>query len=550
MLKALWCYFKDTGPDQGAKYAAALIGHLTLLENLSLKQRVALLQVAADSGTETDAEANKFLAQISTILTRILLSSQGEVSSSLTDLIDGLLFNAVLSGCTFGILKAHEDSQEKLADALEKELSAAGITVDIRSNLKTIIEAESPAPEDAKAEEPAGPRKASLLPFRNPIFDPHLEAVRLIEEQEERGSDDEDGVPFEENQHWHNDKPLAFTKKRIDTRRTVPKIVPAGAQLTSFERRQMSRAFRSDQRYSSAMQKYAASLTDSVGASLEPRLIITQAEPPATAKGAKKGPEKKVVEKKAIPAKPEKKGKPGAQPKKAPKLSKAEEIKLANANKGSEKDDKVLRNAYAQVCTTVKSTKDLGKKLYLLEDYRKRLLKKYSSDVAAEPKEWQFIELDIRLYKIMLLQYSWTENCKAGKRDVGLHALAKLYDEARFALQSPALTEKAVKALTTAFSELGMDMPPRAVQKPYKKDIIFDKEWSGSRRTDGDVKVGMTAEEFQLVHCGQTMDRNMDSQPDPRVPFEPDAWQRRVLDEIDARNSVFVVAPTSAGLFP
>ena len=35
--------------------------------------------------------------------------------------------------------------------------------------------------------------------------------------------------------------------------------------------------------------------------------------------------------------------------------------------------------------------------------------------------------------------------------------------------------------------------------------------------------------------------------PDPRVAFEPDGWQRYVLDELDARHSLFVVAPTSAG---
>ncbi|KAJ6151641.1 hypothetical protein N7470_007238 [Penicillium chermesinum] len=54
--------------------------------------------------------------------------------------------------------------------------------------------------------------------------------------------------------------------------------------------------------------------------------------------------------------------------------------------------------------------------------------------------------------------------------------------------------------------------------------------------------------EFQLAHAGPFLDRNMDSAPDSRVrDFEPDKWQRQVLDQIDARESVFVVAPTSAG---
>ncbi|KOS20292.1 putative helicase [Escovopsis weberi] len=52
---------------------------------------------------------------------------------------------------------------------------------------------------------------------------------------------------------------------------------------------------------------------------------------------------------------------------------------------------------------------------------------------------------------------------------------------------------------------------------------------------------------FQLEHGGPFMERRFDSQPDDRVPFDPDAWQRKVLDSIDADNSLLVLAPTSAG---
>ncbi len=57
-----------------------------------------------------------------------------------------------------------------------------------------------------------------------------------------------------------------------------------------------------------------------------------------------------------------------------------------------------------------------------------------------------------------------------------------------------------------------------------------------------------TPREFLLEHCGPYLERSFDSAPDPRVPsFHPDAWQRKVLDAIDANKSVLAVAPTSAG---
>lgn len=57
----------------------------------------------------------------------------------------------------------------------------------------------------------------------------------------------------------------------------------------------------------------------------------------------------------------------------------------------------------------------------------------------------------------------------------------------------------------------------------------------------------MDRKEFQLLHCGPYLERSFDARADPRVDFKPDAWQARVLDSIDADESVFVVAPTSAG---
>ena len=82
---------------------------------------------------------------------------------------------------------------------------------------------------------------------------------------------------------------------------------------------------------------------------------------------------------------------------------------------------------------------------------------------------------------------------------------------------------------------------PESSDRPLSFDFILDNN------ARGDLSIPIDPIEFQLRHCGPYLDRSIDSSPDDRVPFEPDGWQRKVLDAIDARKSLFVVAPTSAG---
>ena len=48
---------------------------------------------------------------------------------------------------------------------------------------------------------------------------------------------------------------------------------------------------------------------------------------------------------------------------------------------------------------------------------------------------------------------------------------------------------------------------------------------------------------------GEYMERMFDSRPDRRVQFDPDAWQREVLDALDADESVLVVGTFVAGAY-
>ena len=68
---------------------------------------------------------------------------------------------------------------------------------------------------------------------------------------------------------------------------------------------------------------------------------------------------------------------------------------------------------------------------------------------------------------------------------------------------------------------------------------------AGSTTTFG---LGMSEACFQLHCCGDLLQRDVPAQPDPRVlTFNPDLWQRKVLDAIDADASSVICAPTSSG---
>lgn len=64
----------------------------------------------------------------------------------------------------------------------------------------------------------------------------------------------------------------------------------------------------------------------------------------------------------------------------------------------------------------------------------------------------------------------------------------------------------------------------------------------------GVLAAGMTEACFQLRHLGHLLPRELPRTADPRATsFNPDLWQRQVLDAIDDRASCVVCAPTSSG---
>lgn len=108
----------------------------------------------------------------------------------------------------------------------------------------------------------------------------------------------------------------------------------------------------------------------------------------------------------------------------------------------------------------------------------------------------------------------------------------------------PGLTEEIAAVLRILGSAVGIPsnvLPDKAI---ISHQLSFQPQVYETRKG---ALSPLGALQFQLGYCGPFLERTFDSRKDDRVPFEPDAWQRSVLDSIDANDSLFIVAPTSSG---
>lgn len=484
-------------------FAVALLRHTALLSELSLPDRLMQYQ---EPSQESRALTVEFCQEAREILKQTAWSEDVDKSAAacdLADLIDGRLF----ASCLQNALPASSDLFQYLARAA----SALCGQTELKTNGASSSATSGSNGELEKLDEGTSYR---LLPFANEVFDKHLAPVHLKVAKSEGKVDSTSAMIFREVSHWHNTKPLQT--------KTGPIVKDEKAA---------KKALRRNQFFMAEMTTYAASLTNSVGRTLEPETIHVGASKPSTPVPSRPGtPSQDPADKKGK----KQGGKPGGKNKNQAKQDMLANIAASSKKKDEDSAEKQTK-AWMVVCDGLEKQADLTAR------YEKA--KKYLVNLNTDLKR-KTLEAEVRLYMLNVLLKMWIEHCRKDDKEEGLYTAALIFDAVRAICGLSSVTKTVAACLRTTIDRLKLpSLKVPSIEGDRKLTFAFALDETSS----ADLTLGLSPEEFQLLYCGPYFDRTMDSAPDVRVPFEPDAWQRKVLDEIDARRSLLVVAPTSAG---
>jgi hypothetical protein len=521
---ALSLMFKSGIVDShGIPDAHVMLWHAVSLCDYRLADR-AINTVNTESGRlflDTFSEAALFLLTSEFSNT---ISSSG--TCDLSDLIDARLYYYLFESFQktgAGFVSTSESMTARFDALAELVAHLSGVNLRMEASEKsksTTLTSSNKGPAKGKRrgqKEEAGAMVVSkkLLPFSSPVFDAHLAPIRLeIDKEAKPKASAKTMKIFMDLQRWKSfNRPIRKTARPLD-------------------QKQISRAHRRNQFFMAEMRDYAASLTNAKGNLLEPETISLSAKE----KKFKGHPANNLnlltstSNFASTPAKPGKKGAGGAKPSTKDVIAATQHKKLTE-----------LISKQIQAWVNVRA--DLDRE----SDPRARFTKVSQYLATRQYDKRVMVEADILTYLLSILVEVWVAECGKGKRDESLHVAASIWEmigrisklEQGVSAEIAACIEKTLAALRLPAVEL-------KVQTHWKHKLSFP--YPSLEHRTASLAIGMSATDFQIIHAGPYFDRDMGSAPDERVrDFEPDHWQRAVLDGIDAKKSLFVVAPTSAG---
>ncbi|KAL4939941.1 hypothetical protein BDV06DRAFT_213885 [Aspergillus oleicola] len=365
-------------------------------------------------------------------------------------------------------------------------------------------------------EPPSKVKTIRVLPFSNRIIDAHLRpvSVRTADIPEEAMSTSMSRT-FQELSHWHNHK------RPLNSRQT--------ASLTEWQKVMVNKR---NQFFMADVQRYAASLTNAVGGSLEPESVFVKRQQKRNHKLLKSISQDQMRAGEAsgrasrLPF-----GRKNMQHGKPSVRDQAEEYQRS-------KQEQAVKSHFAAWRRMVL---DFEKELDYCTRYTK--VQQYFSALSTDKRS--AIRLEVLAYLTSTLVLAWKERCDTERREHSMHIVALIWHTVQeIAKAKHGLTRQIAECMEATVKVL--NLPRLDIPRGENRDLSFN--FAILNINMANTYIGLSPTEFQLVHAGPYMDRSMGSAADPRVhDFEPDKWQREVLDEIDARKSLFVVAPTSAG---
>ncbi|MCJ1400686.1 hypothetical protein MMC11_003894 [Xylographa trunciseda] len=504
---------------ESSSIASAFLLHAILLTHMPISaRRLKDIKLADDAETK---KYRRFLADFALVARTAIDSSRWKQyyerranQCDLVDLMDGRVFKMVLL-----MLQGRSDISTLLSEEIREDFSYtadivrrnSGVQLDVSDLTRITGKVLSPPKEQKVA--------LSILRFSNAVFDQHLVSIKIDVDVRDFADTDARSIRiFREISHWHN------PKRAIDKKKTIQ----IGNDKAGMRLR------RSNQRYMDEMAKYAASLTNAAGKLLEPQTITVQKETKvSTSKPQKGSPSLTNLQKPQSTNIPNNKK---AGPKGKTTVNKTKE--LAKANILAKKD------VYAESTFASWANRRAAFDKIVDPEARYRRTKMYQDDL---PKsKLTTVDAEITLYSLLPLLEIWSGYCKVDKKYEGFKIAALIWSQIRRLWNMDnGLTKEILTHSLEVCHVLGVppnnEVPIAAIDHSLTFGFKIPQPLAVS------LSISLSPTDFQLLHCGPYMDRNMDSQPDTRVPFNPDGWQRRVLDELDADHSVFVVAPTSAG---
>ncbi|KAL4787969.1 hypothetical protein BJX76DRAFT_368295 [Aspergillus varians] len=502
--------------------ACAMLLHTTILGGCKLAER-AVVQTKSQAG-------EPFLQGYVNIMVSVLKSkfwhefgTQIRCSCDLADAIDGRLFLETLR-----VLKQTKNTRAFSAPTLKRfevlklalwnlfEIEIPSIEIGPGSE-KSNINARKPRPgvglANINKKECIG-----ILPFNNPIIDAHLKPVSVIvDDSADEATSSSMSRTFQELSRWHTHKRL------LNPRLNSP--------LTEWQKMRINRR---NQSFMNDVTRYAGSLTNSVGGSLQPETVSVKSRKdklPNKMKGSKGGTQLAAggpeVNQRPSSLARNKRGHPA-------KTAIRDQIKAQQLLKQNEITNKHFS-----------ALKVMTENFEMERDYSTRYIKVKQYLEGLPPDKRNTVEVEVLAYMTSTLVLVWKERCKTRPGESPMPVVALIWHTIQqIARAKHGVTHEIAECIQNTISAL--KLPSLELPRHEKRRMSFN--FAILHIGTANVDVGLSPTDFQLIHAGPYMDRSMGSAPDPRVhDFEPDEWQQQVLNQIDARGSLFVVAPTSAG---